>query len=322
MTRKVVALRFWLLAAFCLAFLAAASSSRAQIEVDLQLPRTLFIRFEPIIATVSITNLSGQAIVLEDIDGQPWFSFTISMKDGTPIPPRASLSSKEPIRIGAGEMLRRQVNITPLYALDEFGTYKISATVIDPVTRRSYSSRPITIEMSEGRLIWQQIVGHPEEGTNRRISLLLHRLVNSTALYLRIEDPDRGRIFCTHRLGKFLSYKEPEVELDANNQVHVLHMHAPKSFTYSHIGLNGEILERKPFIQGTTAPKLTRDAKGAVTVTGGAVFDPTVPTAEEITPSISDRPVPLPSKDEPSSPPMPMPSPQKKQPLWPFGKKN
>lgn len=312
-----------LLAAACAAgFVSTGSPALAQLDVQLQIPRNLYIRFEPIVVTVSITNRSGQAILLEDRDSSPWFGFEISTREGYPIAPRKTLVGKEPIRIGAGEMLRRQVNLTPLYALDEYGTYKIRAKVMDPVVQRIHLSAPVAIEMSDGRLIWEQTVGHPEEGTKRKLTLLTHRMTNSTALYLRIQDPDRGRVFCTHRLGKFLTYREPEVEIDANNQIHILHLHAPKSYTYSHIGLNGEILERKSFVMGATAPKLTREAGGKIAVTGGAVIDPNVPTPDEMTPGISQRPVPLPGEGGPKLPPAPAPSPTPKKSIWPFGRKS
>lgn len=294
---------------------------QAQLQVDLEIKRNLFIRYEPILATVSITNFSGQTVFLEDSNGLPWFGFNIQMKDGRPIPPRSPDYGKDPVVLEAGTTLRRQVNLTPLYGLDDYGTYNIQATVRDG-TGRYYSSRPQRIEMTEGRVVWQQVVGHPDDGTTRQLFLLTHRLPASTALYLRIMDSERGKVFATHRLGTFLTYDEPQVLLDRNNQVHVLHLRAPKSYIYSHIGLNGEILDRKAFTQAKTKPLLERTPEGRVMVVGGAIFDPTVAESEPTPPALSERPVPLPGSPG-AARSVPSPTPQKKGGLnlWPFQKR-
>lgn len=305
----------------------APLAAHAQLQVDLEIKRNLFIRYEPVLATVSITNFSGQTVFLEDRGGQPWFGFTIQMKDGRPIPPRSPDYGKDPVVLEAGHTLRRQINLTPLYGMDDYGTYQIQATVRDG-SGRFYSSRPQRIEMSEGRVVWQQVVGHPDDGTQRQIFLLTHRLPSSTALYLRIMDSDRGKIFCTHRLGTFLTYDEPQVLLDKDNQIHVLHLRAPKSLIYSHIGLNGEILDRKAFTQARTKPTLERVGDGRVMVVGGAIFDPAAEEAEASAPLLSERPVPMPSASDANratapSPPAPSSTPAKKGlNLWPFQRRD
>ncbi len=41
----------------------------AQIQVDLKIKRKLYLVYEPIIATVSITNLTGRDITFKDAEG-------------------------------------------------------------------------------------------------------------------------------------------------------------------------------------------------------------------------------------------------------------
>src|SRR5437867_1051994 len=57
--------------------LSLAVRVQAQIQVDLKLPRLQFIAYEPLIATLHITNLAGRDIDLHDSDGQRWFGFEI-----------------------------------------------------------------------------------------------------------------------------------------------------------------------------------------------------------------------------------------------------
>lgn len=297
---------------------------QAQLQVELTLHRNLYIRYEPLIVTVNIMNLSGRPLLLSDQGDVPWFGFQIESKDGRPVRPRIVGYGKDPVAIGAGETLRRQVNLTPLFSLDEFGRYTIRAAVYEASQSRYYNSPPVIFEITEGRVLWQENVGHPEDSTARRITLLAHRLTESTALYIRITNPEDARVFCTHRLGGLVSYGKPEVELDRNNEAHILQMRAPRNFIYSHIGLNGEIRERKAYEQTSSKPTLRRDANGQVQVVGGSLVDPSIKAAEALLPNASDRPVPLPGQGGPAPvvTPSPTPKPKGGLNLWPFKKKS
>src|SRR5436309_16068688 len=48
---------------------------QAQIQVELKLPRLQFIAYEPVIASVGITNLAGRHVDLPDAEGHAWFGF-------------------------------------------------------------------------------------------------------------------------------------------------------------------------------------------------------------------------------------------------------
>jgi len=302
---------------FILALLAGGASLHAQLRVEATLSRGLFIRFEPIVVTVSITNLSGRELEFADGDGQPWFGFQIQTADGRPIPTRVNGYSLPPAQMGSGQTLVRQINLTPLYELDQFGGYRLRATAFLNSDQKFYSSSPLSFEITEGRQVWQQKVGvpagQPGEGGIRQITLLAHRLPQSTALYIRIEDPDKGRIFCTHRIGRFVNFGPPTVELDSQNQVHILQLLAPRSYLYSHFGLNGEVIDRKIYNTATTPPRLQRTPDGGIEVSGGQYFDPNAAPVEKAEESLNARPVPLPklpgsSTQSPSPTPTPTPA--------------
>jgi hypothetical protein len=196
------------------------------------------------------------------------------------------------------------VNITPLYPITEYGTYRVRATVFDSTSKRYYSSAPpVNIEITEGRLLWQQTVGVPEPGSEgsgtRTISLLSHSLPNDTQLYLRIEDKEKGLVYCTAQIGRFISFGKPSVQIDAQNEVNILQAVAPKMFLYTRAGVNGEILERKQYASlDSSQPRLKRDPAGNYAVVGGMFIDPKAIAEQQLKsgppPSISDRPVPLP----------------------------
>ncbi|MFV0416760.1 MAG: hypothetical protein ACK5NG_10385 [Chthoniobacterales bacterium] len=283
---------FFLLAAF-------VHLAPAQLQVSIDIPRTLYIKYEPVLAKVQITNLSGRDIELSDSANIPWFGFTITTENGNPILPRNRNYILPPMVIPIGQSIARRVNLTPIYPLTRLGSYRVRATVYDRQSGEYYNSKPEILEITEGRIIWSQRVGNPQDNSTRIVTLLSHLFKSTTSLYLRIEDEKIGIVYCTYRLGGLLDSGKPEIKFDYQNQVHVLNQRAPRSFIYSHIGLNGEIYERLAYMETTTRPHLQGNASGSVQVVGGAVYDPKeVKAKKEQEPSVSDRPAPIPDLKE------------------------
>ncbi len=295
---KISSSRFWPLLLGLLGVVMLGERASAQVRVDLEFKRKLFVMYEPLIAVVTINNLSGRPLLLQSTDQHRWFGFNIEAVDGrivVPANPNYDLASAA---VGPGERMMRSVNLTPLFPLHDFGAYRVRATVWVEEFGRYFSSPPLNIEITDGRPIWQEVVGVPGEGGRpelRTITLLSHKLSRSTRLYARIEDRERGRVYATHQLGPFLTFGRPEVMLDADNEIHILQNSSPKQFIYTHLGLGGEILARQAYREAGSRPQLAKQAGGQVAVTGGRPFTP----GEEIetegtTDRLGDRPVPMP----------------------------
>jgi hypothetical protein len=289
------------LAIIAVAALLAMMSHRApaQVTVDLSIKRNLYVAYEPLLATVRVSNLSGNRLLLADVEGKKWFGFQIETLDGRPIPPTDPNYEIDPIEVGSGESITRTVNLTQLYPLSDFGSYRVRASVYAAELGGYFSSPPLTVEITEGRLIWQQTVGVPGmgggPGASRVISLLSHRMPERTDLYLRIEDRSSGVVFCTHRLGDYIAFGKPEVMLDTGNTIHVLQNNIPRQFIYSKVGLDGKILDRVSYNSQKERPQLVRAPDGSVSVLGGIPFDPRATPTPGTIPKLSDRPVPLPT---------------------------
>jgi len=58
-----------------------ATTARGQIQVDLKFKRLQYIAFEPVLATVTITNLAGRDVELHDDGDQPWFGFEVTANE-------------------------------------------------------------------------------------------------------------------------------------------------------------------------------------------------------------------------------------------------
>src|SRR6201993_2501750 len=92
-----------------------AIGAEAQIQVDLKFKRLQYIAYEPVVATLGITNLAGRDVDLHDADGQSWFGLEVTGNESQPIPAIPPNSAQPPLQIKAGEKVTQRINLTPLY---------------------------------------------------------------------------------------------------------------------------------------------------------------------------------------------------------------
>ncbi len=99
-----------------------------------------------------------------------------------------------------------------------------------------------------------------------------------------------GLVYATYSLGRVLAYDEPQKEIDRANQLHILHCSAPRTWAYSHIGLDGQLLKQSTFMETKTRPHLRRTSSGEIAVSGGALDVPATQAARSAAPKLSTRP--------------------------------
>lgn len=287
----------WKFLLFGLLAVGGSLTAQAQVDVQISFKRSLYMVYEPILCTVSITNMSGGTLDLADTSREKWFGFKIETTDGRPLPPINQDYRNRAVQVEAGQKLSRTINLTPLYPLGEFGTYRVQAAVYSQQFKRFFVSPKVNINITEGRILWQQTVGVPAgagAGTRRSYTLLAHRLPQRTMLYLRVEDRDNGVVYGTMQLGRFLSFGAPDAVVDSNSQVHILQNTAPKAFLYSHFDINGKVIEQQAYQVYDTRPHLV-NKDSVVSVIGGTPYELNVKPDEETLPKLGDRPVPLPT---------------------------
>jgi hypothetical protein len=275
--------------------------AEAQIQVDLKLKRLQYIAYEPVVATLSITNLAGRDIDLHDADGQSWLGFEITGNEGQPIAPISGENGQPPLKVGTGQRVTRQINLTPLYPVHDFGTYHVRTNVYFADLGKFFNSPTRVFEVTDARPIWQQTVGIPDgvaaPGNARTYSLLTNRFPDHTSLYVRVQDRDTGIVYATYSLGRTIAFEEPHAEIDRANQLHVLHCSAPRAWAYSRIGLNGELLAHSSLMETKTRPRLARTANGEVAVRGGTIESPAAEGSRGTAPKLSARPPEPPKGD-------------------------
>ena len=286
----------------CVCVFLFAARAQGQIQVDLKFKRLQYIAYEPVVATLSITNLAGRDIDLHNADGQSWLGFEITGSEGQPIAPISAENGQAPLKIGAGQRVTHQINLTPLYPVHDFGTYHVRTNVYFPDLGKFFYSPTRVFEVTDARPIWQQTVGIPDgvaaPGNVRTYSLLTNRFPDHTSLYVRVQDKDSGIVYATYSLGRAIAFDEPQAEIDHANQLHVLHCSAPRAWAYSRVGLNGELVAHSSFMETKTRPRLVRAANGNVAVRGGTIEAPAAQSSRGTAPKLSARPPELPKDDQ------------------------
>jgi hypothetical protein len=284
---------------FACIFLSAVSG-KAQIQVELKFKRLQYIAYEPVMATLGITNLAGRDVDLHDAGGQAWFGFEVTGSEGQPIAPIATDSTQAPLRIEAGQKVTQRIDLAALYPVHDFGTYHVRAHIYFADLGKFFYSGSKVFEVTDARPIWQQTVGIPDgvaaPGDARTYSLLSNRFPDHTSLYVRVQERDKGIVYATYSLGRTIAFEQPQAEIDRANQLHVLHCAAPRAWTYSRVGLNGELLGHSSFMETKTRPRLVRSANGEVAVRGGVIEAPAAQTkaTRDTAPKLSDRPPGMP----------------------------
>ena len=180
------------------------SGASAQLTVNLEVKRRNFLRYEPILVTVSITNLAGRDVMLQD-GATSWFGFTVTHgASDSLISPRDPDYSLDPIQIKLGETVKRTVNLCELFPISELGLYRVRANIYSSAYDKYFPSRTANLDIEDGRVLWKQVVGVPETMRNAG-EMHEYTLINATGrahsyLYVRISAPSTGRVFGCYRL--------------------------------------------------------------------------------------------------------------------------
>jgi hypothetical protein len=274
---------------------AGVTTARAQITVGVSIKQRFHILHEPIVATVSLTNMTGHDITFSDTEQFQWFAFRIMAENERLITPRSQRYKVPPLDVKSGETVKRSVDLAELYELGEYGTFRIMANVYYDGLDKFFSSKPTHVEITEGRTIFRKVAGVPEgmpgAGQMRVFSLLAHQRGEVNTLYVRVEGKDDGTIFCTFPLGRLLDGVPPQAEFDSANNLYVLQLMGTRAYTLTKITPNGQFAGQTNYGAPKTRPTLRRTADGALQIVGGRREEKLAQVPDTAPPpKLSDRP--------------------------------
>ena len=248
----------------------------------MNLPKTNYLSYEPMVATVTVYNRAGNDVVLGGPKGRGWMSFDV-YRDGQLLSPRSFDGGFETMLLKAGRSVTKKVDINRLYPVADYGSYTINASVYFPPRRSYFSSKKRRINVTDARAFWKQSFGF-SQGRNklasfRQFSLHEHRESANSALYVRLRETKGTKVYCTFSLGRFINVRKPQATIDSQNTLHVMHMISPRIYSHARVSPEGAFLGNEYFRETTeTRPSLVIDAGGSVKVVGGIAYDPNKPT--------------------------------------------
>jgi hypothetical protein len=250
--------------------LASAASLVGQVTVEVVLDQEEFLRDESLPVKVRITNRSGQT--LQFGKESDWLRFAIGSRDGRVIAKLADPPVPGEFTLESSTMGTRQVELMPYFDLSQPGRYSLTATVKIPQWKEEIVSAERSFHIARGTKIWEQEFGVPDSGQPpevRKYALQQAPSLKEPKLYLRVTDRSENRVFRVLALGRLLSFSRPEAQVDRLSQLHVLFQNGARSFLYTVVNPNGEVIARQTHAYARTRPALRSLEDGRIAVQGG-----------------------------------------------------
>ena len=254
-----------------LAFLVSlAPAVFAQVTAEIVLEQEHFLRSESLILRVRISNFSGQPV---QFGGTPeWLTFTVQNRDGVALKPLSDVPSPKPFTVESSKTVSFRADLMPYFNLNEAGRYSVKVRVKVPQIEKEVTSEASDFDIVSGVKIWEQEVGLP--GTKppvlRKLALQQATFTKQARLYARVTDPTETEFVRVVPLGALVSFSKPEVLVDNSSQLHVLFQGGARTFHYSIVTPDGELIVRQTWDYGSIRPRLQSEDDGRVIVKGGA----------------------------------------------------
>lgn len=282
-----------------LLFILAALPLRAQLDVTLQIERSNYVAWEPLFATVTVTNTSGNDFVLGGPNNAPWLNFLITGDGNRPATALAPVEA-DALMCRRGQTLQRRFNLPRHYHLTQSGTYVVRASVYFPDLQRWIQSRPSRVSIAQApRPKWEQAfalpAGHRLAGKYRRYQVFNFHDVDRSYLYVRVIDESTGLFLATYRLSSIVPDQDVQPAVDRAMNLHLLCLGGPQTWAYHTVDVDGKLTHQEFLKQDKGLPKLITQPSGQVYVAGGTSYDPLKPattaaTATDKIRRLTDRP--------------------------------
>ncbi len=273
----------------------------AQVSVEVVLDQEHFLSGEQLTAAVRITNRSGQTLHLGG--DEDWLTFALESRDGRGIVAKQSDPSVlGPFTLETGKVATRRVDLLPHFDLARAGRYTIVASVRIEDWDQMLTTKPKSFDIINGAKLWSQDFGVPVESPpNRAPEVRKYTLEQANylrtqlRLYFRLTDVGGGRVLKVFSLGQMVSFGTPEQQIDQASNLHVLYQNGARTFSYTVINPNGDIIVRETHDYAGTRPRLALGENGRLAVVGGARRRTSQDVPAAATPELPklEQPVPL-----------------------------
>ena len=246
-----------------------ATTTRAQVNVEVVFEQAQFLRDESLPVQLRIGNFSGQPLHLGGTEG--WLEFTISGTDGKAVGRRAELPPARAFTIESSKTVSLSVDLMPGFDLGAPGRYTVSAKIMVSEIGKLVATAPKPFDIITGSDLWTMDVGVP--GTTpsviRKYTLQQATFLKQPRLYVRLTDQMETKVLRVLPVGNLLSFSKPEALVDRSSNLHVFFQNGPRTFLYSVVTPNGDLIIRQSHDLAKTHPHLRSEEDGRVVVAGG-----------------------------------------------------
>jgi hypothetical protein len=232
-------------------FVAAAAGADAQVNLSCRLQHSRVLEYEPVRATVVVENQTSEPLYFSEEGGETALLFDVEQTPGLLVARRSEPLFPEPFVVPARQTAQRTFDLQRAYEIGRQGPYSIVARVVRG--GEAFVSGKAFLDVLPGLLVLEHraTVKDPP-GSHRTMRLRTLARDRMDYLFLRIDDEDRALCYGVFDLGTIIRVFKPDLKMDADDSVHVLHQSAPARFTYSAFTAGGQPLEQR-FFNGTAA---------------------------------------------------------------------
>lgn len=255
---------------------AGAVAASAQVELTWKLAHHRTVLLEPVRATVTIANRTGQTLDLSP-RGNARLAFDVEDQPSSTVAETGRPLLAQPVIIPDGDVRVVDVNLLTAYRLVKGQSYMLTP-VLEFAGLRFFGRR-LSLEIQPGLELARRDCGLPAAGTARTATLRLLNRDRSDRLFFRLDDSSTGYCLGVYDLGRVIRFFAPRLEQDASGAFHVLHQTGPDRFAHSTFGTDGAPLGTT-FYGGTVGRiRLARNERGDLAVQGGTPYveDPEQP---------------------------------------------
>ncbi len=256
----------------------------AQVTVELEFEKDVFLADETMIASVRITNFTGRALNLGR--DNHWLMFSVEARDGFLVDQDGTPSVKGAFEIPNASRGTRRVNIAPYYRMRDPGSYQVVATVFLEEIQEVVKSAPVKVIIIRATTLWQKQFG-VATGTERGLQVRKYSLIralddNQLMLYVRVASQDESEVYGVFRVGNLVSFGSPEAQIDRYSRLHLLQQYDARAFRYLVVTPDGALMIRQRYDYTRSRPKLGPIEDNLVGVVGGI----RVPMDTDLPPSL------------------------------------
>jgi hypothetical protein len=204
-----------------------------------------------------------------------WLTFSIESGDGFVVVKTGEAPVVEAFTLESAKVATRRVDLAPYFTLTRLGRYRIIATVKVKEWNKTINSPPKPFDIIQGAKLWTQEFGVPGDATNgvpetRKYTLQqANYLGTQPRLYMKVTDTAETRVFKVFPIGNLVSFSRPEPQLDRWSNLHLLYQDGARSFSYTVITPDGELVLRQTFDGSNSRPRLRMDQDEKFMVFGG-----------------------------------------------------